>query len=662
MSEYIKNLYRENEANHPRLATDTFFADYANRYAYTGLVDRMIRFIEDFQLLDKLQWRRFVDQFRMPDADFDDGWRGEYWGKMMRGAAFTYSYTRSPRLYETLKATVLDMLSVQEPNGRISSYGANHQWNGWDLWERKYVLLGMQYFLEICPEEDLCCRILQSLCAQADYIMAHIGPADQGKKEINTATHNWRGLNSSSILEPFVRLYQLTGEKRYLDFAGYIVERGFTDGVDIIQLAFADEKAPYQYPVTKAYEMTSCFEGLLEYYRITGIEKYKQAVLRFADRVLETDFTVIGCSGCTHELFDHSSVRQACTDNGAVLQETCVTVTLMKFMYQVHLLTGDARYADAFETSLYNAYFGSVNTEKAIQKSFPPTVADCIKEPLPFDSYSPLVAGIRGSSVGGAMKLADNHCYGCCACIGSAGNGLVPKLQLLTTRQGFAVNLFIPGWVDSHTPTGGAIRFITETAYPVAGSVKITLLPEKPEQFELRVRIPAWCENTVLTVNGEPVAPLPPSGTAGYASVNRCWQNGDTVQLQLDLTTRVLHPLPCADEVLMNDVDWKTGLCNPNPKTADPLAPSHVALVRGPLVLAQDIRLGYSVDEPVARPVERDGKATVTLTDTGESGYPCILAAMVQLTDGTQLLLTDYASCGKTLDDQSKMAAWIWVK
>ena len=58
---------------------------------------------------------------------------------------------------------------------------------------------------------------------------------------------------------------------------------------------------PYQYPVTKAYEMMSCFEGLLEYYRETGIEKYKQAVINFADMVLESDFTIIGSCGCTHE-------------------------------------------------------------------------------------------------------------------------------------------------------------------------------------------------------------------------------------------------------------------------------------------------------------------------------------------------------------------------
>ena len=138
--------------------------------------------------------------------------------------------------------------------------------------------------------------------------------------------------------------------------------------------------------------MTSCFEGLLEYYRITGIEKHKIATINFANRVLETDFTVIGSSGCTHELFDHSTVRQANTDNFVIQQETCVTVTIMKFFSQLALLTGDTKYIDAFEISLYNAYLGAINTDKVIEPTLLKEHPDWDIEPLPFDSYSPLTS------------------------------------------------------------------------------------------------------------------------------------------------------------------------------------------------------------------------------------------------------------------------------
>lgn len=65
----------------------------------------------------------------------------------------------------------------------------------------------------------------------------------------------WRGLNSCSILEAVVKLYNLTGEKRYFDFASYIVDCGGTDVANIFELAYENKLYPYQYPVTKAYEI-----------------------------------------------------------------------------------------------------------------------------------------------------------------------------------------------------------------------------------------------------------------------------------------------------------------------------------------------------------------------------------------------------------------------
>ena len=342
------DLYSKNTANYPRLFTDKFFVDYRNTADYTGFIDKTIRYIEEFQ--------RFVEQFKQEDADYEGGWRGEYWGKMMRGACFTYSYTQNPQLYKILTDTVLDMMEAQEENGRISSYGVHHEFWAWDVWARKYVLLGMQYFLEICTDEELTAKIIKSMCGQVDYIMTKIGDPAEGKKLITAATSNWRGLNSSSLLEPIVRLYSITKEQKYLDFATYIVNCGGTEVINIFDLAYEDKFYPYQYPITKAYEMMSCFEGLLEYYRVTGIEKHKISVINFANKILESDFTIIGSCGCTHELFDHSTVRQANTTNGVIAQETCVTVTLMKFFYQLTLLTGDAKYSDAFETALYTHF------------------------------------------------------------------------------------------------------------------------------------------------------------------------------------------------------------------------------------------------------------------------------------------------------------------
>ena len=635
---------------------NVFEVGAGNHCKFHGVIDRSIQYIEEFQLLRIDLWKRFVQQFK-EDADYDAGWRGEYWGKMMRGACFVYAYSEDETLYQVLKDSVVDMLSTQDEYGRISSYGIEHEFDGWDIWGRKYVLLGMQYFLEICKDTALSDRIIKSMCRQVDYIMRKIGDPAKGKLLITKATRHWRGLNSSSLLEPVIRLYNLTKEDKYLDFASYIVDCGGTDVVNIYDLAYEDKLYPYQYPVTKAYEMKSCFEGLLEYYRVTGIEKYKTSIVNYANKILESDFTIIGCCGCTHELFDHSTVRQANTNNDMIMQETCVTVTMMKFLYQMTLLTGEAKYVDAFEISLYNAYLGSINTEKVIEQTILKKHPDWSIEPLPFDSYSPLTAGTRGNGIGGLKVMSDNHYYGCCACIGSAGLGLVPKMVMLASTRGFVINLYLDGIVQMVTSSGNHLIFRMETTYPVSGRIKITIDMEESERFELLIRIPAWSIQTEMTVNGEAV-----EAENGYTKIERNWQTGDVVELQLDMRTKAIYPVSYGHQVLMNKVVWGANYMVPTYDEEDPTAKNHMALRRGPVILAQENRLGYSVDEPVDISINKDGYVDVAFPEKKIAPYENILELVVPLMDGTGMHVTDYASAGKLWTEESKMAAWMLVK
>lgn len=647
-------LYQENTANYPRLNTDKLFADYENRFHYRGIVDDTMHFTAEKQLLRADLWNRFVAQF-LDDPDTEDtGWRCEYWGKMMRGACFVYSYLQDDTLYQLLAQTVQDMINAAEEDGRISTYSREHEFEGWDIWGRKYVLLGMQYFLEICKDEALARSAIACMCRQVDTIMSKIGPAEEGKLPITEATRDWLGLNSSSLLEPIVRLYSLTKEQRYLDFATYIVDCGGTSLENIFALAYEDDFYPYQYPATKAYEMTSCFEGLLEYYRVVGKEEHKIAVVNFANKILESDFTVIGCCGCTHELFDHSTVRQANTTNGVIMQETCVTVTLMKFFYQLNLLTGDSRYADAFETSLYNAYLGAVNTEGVIEPTIQREHADWAIEALPFDSYSPLTAGTRGNGIGGLKHMSDNHYYGCCACIGSAGIGLVPKLHVLTAENGIAMNLYLPGSVHTRLPDGSEITLTTETNYPADGAIQIKIGLAAPAHFALQLRVPAWSKQTTLTVCAE-ATPAP----CGYVTLERDWQNGDSLTLQLDMRTECLRPIAYGTDILMNKTIWGKNAMVATFDREDPLAHLHFALRRGPLMLAQDARLGHPLSQPAVPVVDANGYVNVQTDVSPAAPYPCLIEVSVPLSDGSLMHVTDYASAGKLWTKESEMAVWM---
>lgn len=639
------------KANLPKSDTNPYLAGEAQCH-FEGVIDKTMTFVEEKQLLNMELWKRFVKQFQI-QADSDDrGWRGEYWGKMMRGACLVYGYSQNEELYQILTQTVKEILECCDAAGRITTYSKENELKGWDIWGRKYVLLGMQYYLEICEDEKLTEEIVKSMCCQVDYLISKIGNGN-GKIRIVDATDFWRGLNSSSLLEPVVRLYNITQDDRYLEFARYIVDEGGLSIANIFRMAYENKFYPYQYPMTKAYETISCFEGLLEFYRVTKEEWQKKALIQFADRVLESDFTIIGSSGCTHELFDHSTVRQANTNNGSIMQETCVTVTLMKFMYQMTLLTGDAKYVDAFEQSLYNAYLGAVNTESAIEPTIRDIYPDAVIEPLPFDSYSPLTAGTRGNGIGGFQLMKDQHYYGCCACIGSAGIGLVPKMALMRTTEGIVVNLYIQGRMVTESPNGEEVCIDVDTTYPKTGNVLIKIRTEDRKPFAIVLRNPAWSSCTEVEVNREKIV----SGK-GYIVLERIW-NDEEINICFDMRTKAIQPIAYGQQILMNDMVGEYDYVRPFYDEEDPIAKNHIALRRGPIILAVDNRLGCDAGDVYDILISEDGYVETTSPKTDTAPYEHIIELEVPLKSHDSFRVTDYASAGKLWTNESKMTAWI---
>ena len=250
--------------------------------------------------------------------------------------------------------------------------------------------------------------------------------------------------------------------------------------------------------------------------------------------------------------------------------------------------------------------------------------------------------------------MSDRHYYGCCACIGSAGIGLVPKMQLLTCTDGFVMNLYIDGTVTTRTTDGVPVTFRTETEYPRNGKIAIRVDPEKKTSFRLLLRNPAWSRKTKIRIGAVTV-----TAGKGYAEISREWSEGDCVEIFLDMRTEILHPVSYGTQVLMSKVVWGHNYVVPVFDTEDPEARHHVALRRGPLMLAQETRLGCNVDEPVEIATDADGYAAVTLPECDTAPYPHLLEARVRLQNGREMTVTDYASAGKKWTEESRMAVWM---
>lgn len=597
---------REERAQTGKLGADSLYP-LGRKAFYQGRLAESVAFISRNQLKDRGLWAKFVAQFGRPSDDADGGWRGEYWGKMMRGACMAYSFTRDETLYDVLHETVSALLDKQDGEGRISTYSKEKEFSGWDVWSRKYVLTGFLFFHEICHDEVLKRRLRIAMCRHADYIIEKVGEREE-QIPITATSNSWGGVNSCSILEAFVLLYKLTGERAYLDFAAYLVRSGGCANGNLIDMALAADKKPHQYPTIKAYEVMSYFTGVLEYYTVTGEQRYLTAVSNFADSVIRNEITVIGCAGCTNELFDNAAVRQTEYRQGE-MQETCVTVTWMLLCHKMLRITGESRFADLIEQSGYNAMLGSVNFESNISFNL---IRKTYTEPVPFDSYSPLYMNKRGKGVGGYKEFEEGGFYGCCAVIGAAGVSLMPATAVVETENGIAVNYYLNGIAERTTPQGRDVSIRLETNYPASGHVRLTLRLPEPECFTLSLRLPDWSKTNRIAVGGEN------RQCAGgrFYQETRVWADGDTVALTMENTLRVERLNGC------------------------------VAFFYGPLVLARDTaKDGNRADIRKSLPKERTDvrpDAEILPPQNGEQ-----FRAAVRIGQD-RMLLTDYASCGRS--------------
>ena len=607
---------------------DARFALPAGSFDFRDDLSAELDTMLEVQLTDASLWTKFADLFRHPGVDdADSGWRCEYWGKMMRGACFTYAALPASAadardgLYAVLEAAVRDLLTAQDPLGRFSTYSVDAEFAGWDIWGRKYVLLGMLYFLDICRDDRLADEIVEALKRHADYMISKLGRPEEGKRLIAACTSHWDGLNSCSVLEPFMLLYNITHEPRYFDFAEYIISFGGTLHQNLFELAYEDKVSIVDYSVTKAYEMISCFEGLAEYAKVTGDKKSRDTVIRFAERVLKEEETVIGCLGCFFESFDKSAVEQFDPARTGIMQETCVTVTWMKFCWQLWRMTGDGKWIDALERSAYNAMSAS------LRRYMDDTAQKNGGIPLPVHSYNPLRHDVRVEQIGGRKNINAESVYGCCVCISSAGFALDALAAAGTDRGGtLYVNLYRNG-----TVTLGDFTLRMDTDYPKSGLIRFKAGDGFEGARTVVLRIPGWAESANLTVGGVSVTPA-----EGERSFTLSVEPGASFELDLSMPVRIITPAEASHGLGDSDL--------------------YLAVGRGPVLFALD----ETVEEEPVLPIDA-ARVSFGETELLESAsVPCRQAVRVPLTKNGSVTLIDYASAGQEPDH--KVCAWIRVK
>ncbi len=544
-------------------------------------------------------------------------WQSEFWGKWMLGACDSYRYNRDEALLSKIRYAVDELLKTQSADGYIGNYAPSARLAQWDVWGQKYTLLGLQAYYGISRDK----RVIEAARRVADNLISQVG---DGRADIATLG-NYRGLAAGSVLEPMVFLYNNTGDERYLEFAKYIVARWETpQGAQLVSKAIADIPVAERFlPVPdamhwtdnghKAYEMMSCYIGLLELWRITQNPLYLKAVEMTVANIIRSEITITGSASST-ECFWQGAQRQ--TTPAFLSNETCVTYTWMELCDRLYRVTGSTIYIDQIERTMYNALQASMR-----------------RDGKNIASYVPLE---------GFRRIGERQCglnFNCCEANAPRGFALIPQVAVAGVGKTAFVNLYNP-MTAAIALDGGGLQLSVVTDYPADGRVEIVVdgitKRDKKSTYTIALRIPTWSSVNSVCVNGEKLSGSVLSGD--YFRITRNWRVGDCITLDVEMTGRL---------VILNNAQ---------------------AIVRGPIVFARDSRFGDGfVDETIA--IEHDTENRVEMTPlAGEKPEFAWLAfrvnALTSIYSGDArsfrpIKVCDFASAGNTWDEATRYKVWL---
>jgi len=338
--------------------------------------------------------------------------------------------------------------------------------------------------------------------------------------------------------------------------------------------------------VGHAVRATYFYSGMADIAAETGDRDYQSAVISLWDNMVNRKYYLTGGigSGETSEGFGPNySLR-----NEAYC-ESCSSCGLIFFQYKLNLAYHDARYADLYEQTMYNALLGAVDMEG---KNF------CYTNPLVNTQRTPW--------------------HVCPCCVGNIPRTLlmVPTWSYTKGPEALHVNLFIGSRVNVGKIAGTNVQVAQKTNYPWSGAVAITVNPDEAKTFSVHVRVPNRATSKLYTdtpavsglkrlaVNGKPV---PVQIAKGYAVITRRWQAGDLIELELPMEPQRIK----ADPRIQADAN-------------------QIALRYGPLIYNVEDADQHSLDQPLSdAPLKAEWRpdllgGVVAISGTWQDGTPML--------------------------------------
>jgi len=468
----------------------------------------MPRFLRD------MEEHGVVDNFRRAAGRRDVPWRQASYAsesdlyKWLEAVGFVLQTQEASHLREAAEAIIEDLAAAQGPDGYLFLHTSLSSPEGYERFsqlDRSHELYcaghlmraGIAYYRATGEE-----RLLQVGTRFADYLCTEFGP---GKREV-TDGH-------PEVEMALIELYRATGERRYLDLAGFFLSLPQSAGN---LPPIAQRPALVGHAVRSGY---ICCGGA-DWYAETGDEAMLKNLRYLWQDLVRGKIYLTGGVGARHEGEAFGEPYEL--PNARAYAETCAAIAHAMWAWRMLLATGEAQYADTLETILYNAFLSGVS--------------------LSGDEYfyvNPL------ASNGGYRRVP---WFGCNCCPPNIHRMLASLPGYFFTFSGDGVQLHLYDACKAllTLPERTAVRLDVRTRYPWEGSVEVVVTPAVAAEFTVSLRIPAWAEGALVQVNGDPAEAEAVPGT--YFNLRRLWQAGDRIHLRLPLKPRLVESHPRVGE------------------------------------------------------------------------------------------------------------------
>lgn len=493
--------------------SDQHFNGYLNTRFTQNLEQRLLK-VDEFGLMGSYLHRPGIHP-----------WAGEHVGKYLETACNTWKLTQDPALKKQMDRMMYELINTQLDDGYLGTYTPGQYWTSWDVWSHKYNLHGLLAYYSTTgyqPALEACKKIGNLLCTTFGN--------KQGQLDIITAGEHM-GMAATSVLDAMVELYRYTGNKKYLGFCYYILDAWEQDnGPKLVSTMLTTGKVK-NVGNGKAYEMLSNYVGLIKLYKITGDKKMLKAVEMAWQDVVTNQLYITGTSS-VHEYFqDDGYLPAAGNDN---MGEGCVTTTWLQLNQQLFALTGDIKYFNQLERTVYNHLLAAENPQTG-----------CVSYYTPLMDKKPYTCFIT-----------------CCQSSVPRGIAMVPNFTFGNIGDMPTVLFYEPAVYREKISTGKNatvdVVFSLTGDFPASGNMILTVNSIKSALFSVALRIPWWCSNYTATAGNKVY-----KGNPGeFIIITKNWGAGEKIMIQFDMP-------------LTNIAGGKT-------------YPGQIAFQRGPQVLALD--------------------------------------------------------------------------